>query len=195
MRHLMDLLRKEFQDSPDGLTCSADSDKKETALFEAFHAHLESRGKEPKEKDDLFFYSTFITSDSPDYTGRPFVSTPAHSPKNATSPNVINEDNGEEDTLDLQLSKDIPSNTGTGELDSHQNETGASATDEIGGEDPDYDEEEFEQDEGAGCGDEESNELRGLEAQFSESLHVSSSTHDTAVTEQRPDSSSSNSEF
>lgn len=191
----MELLRKEFQDQPNVSTCSADPDKKENRLFEAFHSHLELRGKEPKQKDDMLSYTFFMnSSESPDHTGRPFASTPACSPEVSCSSSVIIEEN-RGGILHSQAGNSVPSNTATSEVNSHQSETGTNATDEIGSENPDYGEDEFDQDESAGCCDEQSDELRGLEEQFSESLHVSSSTHNVAVTEQHAESSSSDSEF
>lgn len=190
----MELLRKEFQDQPNVSTCSADPDKKENRLFEAFHSHLELKGKEPSQKDDLLSYTFFTnSSESADRTGRPFASTPACSPEIIRSSSVIiGENRG--GILHSRLDNNVPSNTATGEVDSHQSEMGTNATDKISCEN-DYGEEEFEQDESAGCCDEQSDELRGLEEQFSESLHVSSSTHNVAVTEQQAESSSSDSEF
>lgn len=191
----MELLRKEFQDQTNVSTCSADPDKKENRLFEAFHSHLESRGKEPNQKDDLLFYSSFInSSDLPDYTGRPFASTPACSPEITPFSSVIVEDN-RGDILYTPLGNNVPSNTETGEVDSYQSEMGANATDEINCENPNYGEKEFNQDKSAGCCNEQSDELRGLEGQFSESLRVSSSAHSEVVTEQPAEDSASDSEF
>lgn len=189
MRHLMELLRKEFQDPTNVSTCSADPDKKETRLFEAFHSHLESRGKEPKGKDDLLSYTSFINSyDSIGPKGHPFVSTPGCSPERTVSPSVINDDYQEENALDNVLS-----NTGSDDGDSHQREMGTNATDgEISGESPKDGEREFNQEGSMGCSDEQA-ELRGLEGQFSKSLHVSSSPH-RSVSEQH-EGSSSDSEF
>lgn len=187
----MELLRKEFQDQTNVSTCSADPDKKENRLFEAFHSHLELRGKEPKQKADLRSYTSFMnSSNSPDYTGRPFASTPACSPEITSSSTVIIEENGG-DILYSQLGKNVPSNTETGEVDSYHSEMGRNATDE----NPDYEEKEFNQDESAGCCDERSDELRGLEGQFSELLHVSCSTHNVVVTEQHVEVSADDSEF
>lgn len=186
----MELLRKEFQDPPNVSTCSADPDKKENRLFEAFHSHLELKGKEPKQKDDLLSYTFFTnSSESADRTGRLFASTPACSPEIIHSSSVIIEEN-RGGILHSQVDNTVPSNTATGEVDSHHSEMGTNATDKISCENPDYGEEEFEQDES-----QQSDELRGLEEQFSESLHVSSSTHNVAVTEQHAESSSSDSEF
>lgn len=188
MRHLMELLRKEFQDQSNVSTCSADPGQKGNRLFEAFHSHLELSGKEPKQKDAALSYTDFDNSlDSPDYTGRPFASTPARSPEITRSPSVLIEDN-RGDVLYSQLS--VPSNAETGEVDSRQCEMGTNMT-EISCENPDYGEEEFHQDESVGCCD----ELGGLEGQFSESLCVSHSTNDVAVAEQQAEASSSDSEF
>lgn len=192
----MELLRKEFQDQTNGSTCSADPDKKENRLFDEFHSHLEYRGKESKQKEDLLSYKSFINpSDSPDYTGRPVASTPALSPEISPSSSVIIENN-RGDILYSQLDSNVPSNTETGEVDSsHQSEMDTKATDKISCENPDYGEKEFNRDESAGCCDERPDELTGLEGQFSEVLHVSSSTHNVAVTGQHAEGSSSESEF
>lgn len=194
MRHLMELLRKEFQSPTDVSSCSAGPEKNENGLFEAFHSHLELRGKEPKENDDLLSYMSFNdSSDSPNHTpGGPLVSTPACSPKGTTSPFVINEDKREKDTLDSQLSDSVAINTETDEVDAHQSEMVSKSTDEISSESPEYSSKELNQDKSVGCCDEQTDDLRGLEGQFSESLHVSSNT---AVTEQHAEGSSSDSEF
>lgn len=187
----MELLRKEFQSPTDVSICSAGPENTENRLFEAFHSHLELRGKEPKEKDDLLFFND--SCDSPNHTsGGPLVSTPACSPKGTTSPFVINEDKREKDTLDSQFGDSVDINTETDELDAHQSEMVSKATDETSREIPECSSKELNQDESVGCCDEQTDDLRGLEGQFSESLHVSSNT---AVTEQHAEASSSDSEF
>ncbi|TNM95309.1 hypothetical protein fugu_016392 [Takifugu bimaculatus] len=194
MRHLMELLRKEFQSPTDVSSCSAGPEKNENGLFEAFHSHLELRGEELKEKDDLLSYVSFKdSSDSPNHTpGGPLVSTPACSPKGNTSPFVINEDKQEKDTLDSQCGDSVAINTESDEVDAHQSEMVSKATDEISSEIPEYSSKVLNQDESMGCCDEQTDDLRGLEGQFSESLHVSSNT---AVTEQHSEGSSSDGEF
>lgn len=186
----MELLRKEFQNPTDVSTCSAGPDKRENRLLDAFRSHLESREKEPKEEDDLLSFMSFI-----DTPGLPFVSTSTCSPERTTSPCVINEDNREKDILDPLLSDNVHSNAGTGEADSHHGDTAANETDEISDENPEHSDKEFNWDKSVGCCDEQTDELRGLEGQFSEKLHVSSSTDIAAVTEQQAEGSSSDSEF
>lgn len=190
MRHLMELLRKEFQNPTDVSTCSAGPDKRENRLLDAFHSHLESRGKEPREEDDLLPFMSFI-----DTPGHPFVSTSACSPERTISPCVINEDDREKGVLEPLLCDNVHSNAGTSEADSHHGDMAANETDEISDENPEYSDKEFNQDKSVGFCDEQTDELRGLEGQFSEKLHVSSSTHNTAVTEQQAEGSSSDSEF
>lgn len=190
----MELLRREFQSPTDVSSCSAGPEKNENGLFEAFHSHLELRGKEPKEKDDLLSYTSFNdSSDSLHHTpGGPLVSTPACSPKGTASPYVNNEDKGEKDTLDSQCGDSVAINTETEEVGAHQSEMVSKATDEISSKSPGYSSKVLNQDESMGCCDEQTDDLSGLEGQFSESLHVSSNT---AVTEQHAEGSSSDSEF
>lgn len=194
MRHLMELLRKEFQSPTDVSSCSAGPEKNENRLFEAFHSHLELRGKEPKETDDLLSYRSFNDSpDSPNHTPEgPIVSTPVCSPKGTTSPFVINEDKREKDTVDSQFADSVDINTETDEVDAHQSEMVSEATDETSRESPECSSKELNQDESVGCCDEQTDDLRDLEGQFSESLHVS---NNTAVTEQHTEGFSSDSEF
>lgn len=190
----MELLRKEFQDQTRVSTCSADPEKTENRLFEAFHSHLELKGNEAKQKDHLLSYTSFInSSDLPDYTGRSFKSMLACSPELTPSSSVIIEDN--RDFLYSQLGSNAPSNTEISEVDSHQSEMGTNATDNTTCENPEYGDKEFNLNGSAGCCDEPSDELKGLEGQFSELLHVSSSTHNVAVSEQHAEGSSSDSEF
>lgn len=191
----MELLRKEFQSPTDVSSCSAGPEKNENGLFEAFHSHLELRGKEFTEKDYLLPYMPFNDSpDSPNHTpGGPLVSTPACSPKGTASPFVINEDGREKDTeLDSQFGDSVAINTESDEVDVHQSEMVSKATGETSSEIPEYSSKVLNQDESMGCCDEQTDDLRGLEGQFSESLHVSSNT---AVTEQHAEGSSSDSEF
>lgn len=187
----MELLRKEFQDQTNVSTGSVDPGKKENGLFDAFHSHLELSGKEPKQKDSaLSCMASDNSSDSPDHTGRPFASTPVCSPGLTPSSSVIiGDDRG--DILYSQLSKNVPSNAETGEVDSRRSETGTNATDKIRCENPDFGEREFHRGGSAGC----SGELGGLEGKFSESLRLSHSADNVAATEQQSEGFSSGSEF
>lgn len=190
----MELLRKEFQSPTDVSSCSAGPEKNENRLFEAFHSHLETRQKEPNENDDLLSNMSFNdSSDSPNHTpGGPLVSTPACSPKGTTSPFVISEDKREKDTLASQFGDGVVITTERDEVDAHQSKMVSKATDKISSESPEYSSKLLNQDESTGCCDEQMDDLRGLEGQFSESLRVSSNT---AVTEQHAEGSSSDSEF
>lgn len=190
----MELLRKEFQSPTDVSSCSAGPGKNENRLFEAFHSHLEMREEEPKENDDLLSHMSFNdSSDSPNHTpGGPLVSTPACSPKRTTSPFVINEDKREKATLAPQFGDSVAINTERDKVDAYQSEKVSKATDEISSESSEYSSKLLNQDKSIGSCDEQTDDLRGLEGQFFESLHVSSNT---AVTEQHAEGSSSDSEF
>lgn len=204
MRHLLEGLRKDFEEPTNISTCSADLEKNE--MLDGFGPHLESGKKQTKENGDLFSY-TFQIKDyrSPDYTDPLFTSTPLRSPEWTVSPSKTNGKDSEDDNLEVisspQISHRVSRNTGISEVDFEQYHTDKSARNEVSNENHKYDtitsEEELRHDKTENGSDGWSKEMRDLESSLLESLHVSSNTHinDMAVTEQHAAASLSDDDF
>lgn len=204
MRHLLEVLRKDFEEPTNISTCNTDLEKNENGLVDAFLPHLESGGKElkTKENNDLFPYASLINyCDSPDYADPLFVSTPLCSPERTASPTKTNQKDGEDDNLEKGISplwfrERLSSNTGMSEEDFHQNQIGTTAINK-GDENHEYatitSDKGFHQEQAEGCYDGQSKELKDLGRSLSELLHVSSNTHHKNVetTEQHTNTAAS----
>ncbi|XP_035530651.1 spermatogenesis-associated protein 7 [Morone saxatilis] len=188
MRHLLEVLRKDFEEPSNISTCSTELEKKENGQLDAFLPDLDSGGKQvkTKESNDQFPYASLIKyCDSPDYADPLLVSTPICSPERTDSPTKTNEMEGEDDNLEKsisspQLSEHISNNNaGISEEDFRQNEIGTTVTNEVGNENHESitSDTGFHQDQAEGSSDGQSKELEDLEKSLSESLHVSSNTH------------------
>lgn len=184
MHHLLEVLRKDFEEPTNISTSSIEFEKKENGLLDAFLPHLESGGKqvETKENSDLFPYASLIKyCDSPDNGDPLLVSTPLCSPERAASPTKTNEKDAEDDNLE-----NVSDNPGIGEEDFDQNQIGTTAADkEVSNNSHEYtsitSDKEFHQDQAEVSCDGGSKELEDLGRSLSESLHVSSNTHYTNV--------------
>ncbi|KAM9341554.1 spermatogenesis-associated protein 7 homolog [Symphorus nematophorus] len=107
MRHLLAVLRKDFEEPVDLSTCCTELEKKENGLLDEFLPHLDSDGKsvKTKENNDLFPYASLIKDcDSPDYPHPLLVSTPLCSPERTASPTITNKKGGEADKLEKCIS-------------------------------------------------------------------------------------------
>ncbi|XP_074517096.1 spermatogenesis-associated protein 7 homolog [Sebastes fasciatus] len=186
MRHLLEVLRKDFEEPTNISTSGTELKKKESDLLDSFLPHLESRGKQVKTKkdNDLFPYASPIKyCDSSDYADPLLVSTPLCSPETtAASPTKTNEKDGEEDNQERGisspwLSEHFSDNTRMGEGD-HKNQVGTAETDkEVSNENQEYttitSDKECHQDQAEVSYDGQSKELDDLGTHLSESLHVS----------------------
>ena len=183
MRHLLEILRKDFEDSTNVLTSSTDFKKNENGLLDAFQSYLESGGKhvEAPAKKDLFSYASLINSrNSPDRADPLLASTPLCSPERTASPTGANEKDGEglEKSISSPwLREHVSSNIRVSGEDIQQSQVDKTATNEVSGENHGYasitSEKGFHQNKEQEFYDEESEEVQDLGRRLSESLHVS----------------------
>lgn len=183
MRHLLEVLRKDFEDSTNASTCSTDFEKNEKGLLDAFQSYLESGGKhvEAPKNNDLFPYASLINSrDSPDHADPLLASTPLCSPETAAPQTKANEKDGEDLEKRISspwLSDHVSSNIGVSEEDVQQSHVDKTATNEVSDENHEYatitSEKGFHQNKEQDFYDELSEELQDLGRRLSESLHVS----------------------
>ncbi|KAK5857579.1 hypothetical protein PBY51_010815 [Eleginops maclovinus] len=184
MRHLLEVLRKEFEEPSNLFTSSTELEKKKNDLVDSFLPSVGSGGKQEKTKtyDDLVSYASLIKScDLPDYADPLLVSTPLCSPgttvASAAETNEKDEEvhNQEEGNCSPCLSDHV-SNTMKISEEVHQNQTGATETiKEDTNENHESTTTDRHQDEVSYDG--QSKELEDLGRSLSESLHVSSNKH------------------
>lgn len=192
MCHLLEVLRKDFEEPTTISTCSTDLGKNESGQLDTFLPLLESGGKQvkTKENNDLFRYASLINyCDSPDYADPLRASTPLCSPEKTASPTKTNEEQ-EDDHLEkginsIWLTEHVSRNPGVSEEDFHQNPTGLTATNEGGDENHEYatitTDKGLHEEQAVGWYDGQSKDLTDLGRSFSESLYVSSNTRYTNV--------------
>ncbi|XP_078134191.1 spermatogenesis-associated protein 7 homolog isoform X1 [Sander vitreus] len=187
MRHLLEVLRKDFEEPIITSTSSTKLEKNENALLDSFLPHLESGGKQVKTKKDnnLFSYASLIKyCDTPDYSDPLLGSTPLCSPETtAASQTKTNEKNGEDDNEETAISspwhsEHVFDNTGITEEDD-QNQIGTTEINkEVSHETNECttitSDEGVHQDQAAVSYDGQSKEVEDLGRRLSESLHVSS---------------------
>ncbi|KAG8013286.1 Spermatogenesis-associated protein 7-like protein [Nibea albiflora] len=204
MRHLLEVLRKDFEETPNTFTCGTEFEKKENGLLDTFLPNLEAGEKQVKtqENNDLSLYASLIKDCySLDYADPLLVSTPLCSPERFDSPTKTTEKYREDDNLEKGisspgLSEHVSNNTGISEEDFDQ--IGTAATNKVNNENHENASlssdkgfhQEVEQAEGSYDG--QSKELEDLGRSLSKSLHVSSNTH---YTEQHTAASVSDDEF
>ncbi|XP_029315823.1 spermatogenesis-associated protein 7 homolog [Cottoperca gobio] len=189
MRHLLKVLRKDFEEPTNTFTSNTELGKKENGLLHSFLPHLESGGKQVKTKkdDDLFSYASQIKyCDSPDYADPLLASTPLSSPETtAASTTKTNEKDGEDDNQEKGisspgLSEQVSDNTGIGEGDQQNLIATTETNKEVYNENHEYtsitSDKGFHQDPDEVSYDGQSKELEDLGRSLSESLHVSSNT-------------------
>ncbi|XP_027130555.1 spermatogenesis-associated protein 7 isoform X2 [Larimichthys crocea] len=211
MHHLLEVLRKDFEETPNTFTCSTEFEKKENGLLDTFLPNLEAGEKQvkTKENNDLSLYASLIKDcDSLGYADPLMVSTPLCSPERFDSPTQTTEKYGEDDNLEKGisspgLSEHVSNNAGISEEDFDQNQIGTTATNEVSNENHENASlssdkgfhQELEQAEVSYDG--QSKELEDLGRSLSKSLHVTSNTHynNAEATEQHTAASVSDDEF
>uniref|UniRef100_A0A8D3BA02 Spermatosis associated 7 n=1 Tax=Scophthalmus maximus TaxID=52904 RepID=A0A8D3BA02_SCOMX len=184
MRHLLVVLRKDFEAPTNTSNSSAELKKKENDLLDSLLPYLGSGGKQmkTKEDDDMIPFASLVKyCDSSNYTDGLSVS-----PERTASPTNTNEkdkerDNQENCTGSPLLSEYVTDNTGVSEEDFQHNQVGTTATnEEVCNENHEKSamnsDEGFDQDHGEVSHDRHSKELEDLGRSLSESLHVSSNT-------------------
>ncbi|XP_045919596.1 spermatogenesis-associated protein 7 homolog isoform X2 [Micropterus dolomieu] len=208
MRHLLEVLRKDFEEPANISTSSTKLEKNENGLLDTFLPHLESGGKQvqTKENNDLFPYASLIKyCDLPDFADPLLVSTPFCSPERTDSPIKTNKKDGDDDSLEKGispplLSQQVSDNTGISD-ENFQNQIGITApNEEISNDTHEYTtivtDEGFHQDHAEVSLDGQSEELENLGRSLSELLHVSSNTHynNVETTEQHTNAAASGSD-
>ncbi|XP_068436600.1 spermatogenesis-associated protein 7 homolog isoform X2 [Clinocottus analis] len=210
MRHLLEVLRKDFEEPTNTSNSRTEPEKKKNYLLDSFLPHLESEGKQVKTKNDSEQspYASVIKHCSLPYYADPLlVSTPLCSPEMTTvSPTKANEEEGVEDNQERGtgspwLSEHVSDNTGISD-DDHQTQIGTTETSkDVSNENHEYNtitsEEDVHQDQAEVGYDGQTKELEDLGRSLSESLHVSSDRHCDIVetaTEQHPDTVASDSD-
>lgn len=191
MRHLLEVLRKDFEKPAKVSTCSSEQEKKGNGVLDAFLPHLESgRGDgKTQEKNDLFPYASLIKyCDSPGYSDRVFVSTPLCSPE-TTLASKRNDKGREDENLEKDISspwlvENVPDNTLISEEDLHQDQIGTAVTNEVNSDNREnasvISDTGLHQNQAEDIYDGPSKEIEDLGRNLSESLHVSGSTHNNS---------------
>uniref|UniRef100_G3P8N1 Spermatogenesis associated 7 n=1 Tax=Gasterosteus aculeatus aculeatus TaxID=481459 RepID=G3P8N1_GASAC len=180
MRHLLEILRKDFEEPNNTSTFCAELEKTENALLDSFLPHLESGGKQLKTKKDskLFQCSSIIEyCDSPDFAVPLSLSTPLCSPE-TISVRPIKVDVKERADDDQERGIGSPGNIGIGE-DNHLNQAETTETNKGVNRENNIisSQEEFHQEPAGVSQDGQSEELEDLGRSLSQSLHVSSNKH------------------
>uniref|UniRef100_UPI0037E8BB42 spermatogenesis-associated protein 7 n=1 Tax=Semicossyphus pulcher TaxID=241346 RepID=UPI0037E8BB42 len=206
MRHLLEVLRKDFEEPTEISTSGTEPENNENGLLDTFLPHLESRREKGKTKEnkDLFSYTSLIkNSDAQDYADQISVSTPLCSSERTASPTKTIENNGEDDNLEKGitspwLSEHVPDNTGVSEEDFNQNQIDTTASNkEVSNDSQECStvssDKAFHEDKAEDSYDGQSEELADLGKSFSESLRVSNNTqyNNVETTEQHANTVSS----
>lgn len=139
MRHLLEVLCKDFKEPINAATGATDLEKNENGLLDAFHSHLGSGDKQLKTKEstDPFSYASLINRcNSPDYADPLFASTPSCSPGRTASPSQTTEKKDEEDEkvekgLSSPQTSDHFSSHMRGSAEVHQNQMDTTAASEV----------------------------------------------------------------
>uniref|UniRef100_A0A673CB61 Spermatogenesis associated 7 n=1 Tax=Sphaeramia orbicularis TaxID=375764 RepID=A0A673CB61_9TELE len=187
MRHLLDVLRKEFEEPSNMSSSSPKHEKKENYLLDSLLPQLGSlKELKTKEDNDHFSYASLIKNcESPDYADPLLFSTPLCSPGRTVSTTKYNEKEGEDVSLEkgtVSPSLSGSDKAGFSEEDLHRDEKGTSVTNkDTSALDQEYtvipSDEGFHQDQAEASYDQQTKELEDLGRNLSESLHVSDNTH------------------
>ncbi|XP_029350094.1 spermatogenesis-associated protein 7 homolog [Echeneis naucrates] len=182
MRHLLDVLRKEFEEETNSCTSRTELEKKEDDPLNSLLSDLESGEQQVKTKKDhnLFPYASLIKDcNSPFHTDTLSVSTPLCSPESTASNEKDKEsDNEEKYTGSPWLSEHVINNTEISEEDFLNSQIGTTATHaEVSYENHEHTtvacDETFHHDQGEASYTEQSKDLENLGISLSQSLHVS----------------------
>ncbi|KAF7669239.1 hypothetical protein LDENG_00220860 [Lucifuga dentata] len=193
MRHLLEMLRKALQEPSNTSFYDTELEKK-NYLHKILHPQFQSeksKQMKTKENDDLFSYASLIKHcDSPEDTVPLSVSTPSHTPERTASPMKTNEKDWEDVTQEQGFSSHWFSEHATDyteikEEESHQNQVDTTGTNTEGvNQNHEFTTvtsgEGFHQHQ-AEVSCDGSKELEDLGKSLSESLHVSSNTHNNSM--------------
>lgn len=132
MRHLLEVLCKDFKEPDKTVRCIADLEQSEQSILGAFHLGLGDEKERTKESSDQFSSASFVNRcDSPDYSSPLSASTPTCSPERNASPAQATRQDGEDSKLERSLSSPHLSNhlscSAQGSVEGvHHNQTDAS---------------------------------------------------------------------
>lgn len=177
MRHLLDVLRKDFEEPLNVTTSSTELEKIENDLLGTLLPHLESRGTQMKTKEDndLLPYASLIKHcDTPEHTDYLHGCKTPSSDQSTASPAKTKASLEEGDTHDRGvgsplLTEHITNNPEIGEEDLHHNQTCTNATSK---ESHEY----TTVTSGEAICDGQVKELEDLGRTFSDSLHIVNNT-------------------
>ena len=182
MRHLLVVMRKDFEEPVNTSTSTAELEKKADGLLDSLLPYLESGSEQVKTEDsDVLPYASLIKiSDTLDYTEALLASATLRSPERTASPTETKETDKEDDDKEKCTgSENVP---GVSEEDVQHNQPDTTATnEEISNENHEKttitSDEAFHQDQAEVSHDDgQSKELEDLGRLLSGSLHVSSNT-------------------
>ncbi|XP_041827036.1 spermatogenesis-associated protein 7 homolog isoform X2 [Melanotaenia boesemani] len=181
MRHLLEVLRKEFEKPTN--TSASEPEIKENCLLDTIFSHLQSSGEKrvkPKEDNDPFSNAPLISSNLPDYPDPFLVSVPVWSPERTTSVSINEKDNDSDNEENSMVSplftENVFKNADINQSDFHQGDT--TTIKEIYSDDKHTTtNSDTETDQERIHFDGQSKELEDLGRSLSEMLHVSSNTH------------------
>lgn len=101
MRHLLEVLCKDFKEPDKTARCITDLEKNQHSFLDAFHSHLGSEDESERTKehsDTLSRLSPIDRRDSPDYSSPLSASTPTRSSERSASPaQTTGQQDGEDD--------------------------------------------------------------------------------------------------
>ncbi|KAM6912141.1 spermatogenesis-associated protein 7 homolog [Xenentodon cancila] len=179
MRHLLELLRKDFEAPTNISTSGTETEKRGNEMLDTLFSHLECERKQSKavEDNDLFPYVSLIKHDSSSNNANPFlISTSSCSLDKTTASTKLNEKDNESDYEERDvacslLNADV-SNQGTSnnEEDLHQIDTAKNVS-----------QKNSDVTTASIHLDSQSKDLDDLGESLSELLHVSSNTHSETV--------------
>lgn len=207
MRHLLEVLRKDFEEPTNTSTSSAELQKKEKYLLDKLLPGLESgdmNRQKTKEDHDLLPYVSLIKyGGSPSYDDPLLVSTPLCSPKRTASPaetsekaeEDVNQENG---ISSPSLTEHVSDNAGLREEDFYQVHKETEAINEKHEYTTLFRDEGSHQDQAEVSHDGQSEEVEDLGRSLSESLHITNNTHcdnTEAANEQHRNTVASDEEF
>lgn len=142
MRHLLEVLCKDFKEPDKTANCITDLGRNEHSLLDAFHSHLGSADEHERtqESGDPFSYASLINRcDSPDYPSPLSASTPTRSPERSASPAQTIGQGGEDEEPERSLGSpqlsDRSSSHARGSVDgAHRDRANGAAAGEVASE-------------------------------------------------------------
>lgn len=176
MRHLLEVLRKDFEEPVNIPTSSTELERGENDVYGTLLPHLQSGGKqvETKEDDDLLPYASLIKyCDTPDLLS---AFTTLRSPERTTQP-LKPSQKDKDGNMQERLNEQLTDNTKISEESFHQNKMDTTAANREINDTNNYtsviNDKGSREDQAEVAYDGQSTELENLGRNLSESLHIS----------------------